>query len=485
MTPLAGLVLAAASVCLFPAGCRDKQEKPAVKAVSVSATKSVCKDMPIEFRTFGTVEAYATVSVRSMVTGELRKVHINPGQYVDGPRNGKPGTPLFTIDLRPFQAAFDKAKADLESSQAGAKDARRRAEELKRLYEAKAGAYDEMRTAEAIADALEARVSANRAAVEQTSLDLDYATIESPIDGRAGDVLVKEGNLVKANDAVLVTITKIRPIYVTFSAPQSYLPPIRERMAKSDLEVLAEVKSPDRIERVDRGTLTFVNNAVDASTGTILLKATFNNASELLWPGQFVNVTLILGSQPGAVVVPAQAVQVGQQGQYVYVVGPDKKVQPRFVTVDRNVGEEAVISSGLEAGLTVVADGQLKLSPGALVKIEQPTAGPATATGPVEGPPIPASKPAVTNLPDADRLKTSATRPVADSIRPDAASGRPDVADFPASQPAAASRPPPVNPTPVAPPPASRPARDDGRKPLDNDDPPRPEIRQPMTRPAG
>jgi multidrug efflux system membrane fusion protein len=216
---------------------------------------------------------------------------------------------------------------------------------------------------------LSAMVQADEAALEDADLQLEYCFINSPIDGCAGEVKVDQGNLIKANDNdnPLVVIKQIRPIYVDFFIPEKNLPEVKKYMASKRLAVEAMI--PGQEDDIARGELTFLDNTVNPSTGTILLKATFSNKDKALWPGQFVNVVLTLASQPGAVVIPSQAVQTGQEGQYAFVVRPDLTVEYRPVVVERTVGNEAVIEKGLRPAEKVVTDGQLRLSQGVPVKI--------------------------------------------------------------------------------------------------------------------
>jgi multidrug efflux system membrane fusion protein len=226
------------------------------------------------------------------------------------------------------------------------------------------------------ADALEATVLADKAAVENAKIQLDYCSIRSPLDGRTGSLSVKQGNIIKADDITLVVIHQIIPIDVSFSVPEQFLPEIRKRMASKKLQI--EASSPQSDERPEKGTITFVDNAVDTSTGTIRLKGTFANRERKLWPGQFVNVVLTLTEEPNVIVVPSQAIQTGQEGPYVFVVKPDLTVESRQVVAGRTVNDETVIQDGLQADERVVTDGQLRLYPGAKVEIKMPDSATAT-----------------------------------------------------------------------------------------------------------
>ncbi len=329
--------------------------------VPVRAATVESRSVPLEIHAIGNVTASSTVDVNARVGGQLEEVHFTEGDRVTK------GDPLFTIDQRPFKAAVRQAEARLAQDSAqldkARADVRRYGELVKDDFVTKEQ-YDQ---AEASARALEAAVEGDRAALDEARLDLEYSTISAPITGRTGNLLVHAGNLVKANDKPLVTINRIQPVDVSFSVPERYLGRIRQRMAeRGRLPVRAE---PGQDDPSVGGELDFVDNAVDQSTGTVLLKASFVNADERLWPGEFVDVWLVLGEQADAVVVPTQAVERGQEGTYVYVIGSDDTVDQRSVTVDRTFNGESVIADGLEPGERVVTDGQLRLTPGSTVKI--------------------------------------------------------------------------------------------------------------------
>jgi multidrug efflux system membrane fusion protein len=301
--------------------------------------------------------------VRARIGGELEKVYFAEGDYV------KEGDLLFLVDPRPYQAALKQAEANLarDSVQAAnaEKDAQRYADLVRQGIVAKEQ-YDQMRTA---ADALHAAVKAEQAAVENAGLQFEYCKIRSPITGRTGKLKIDRGNMIKANDDTpLVVINQILPIYVSFFVPEKELQEIKKHQGDGKLTVEALV--PGLKAAPPAGELTFINNTVDTSTGTILLKATFANADRTLWPGQFVNVLLKLGIQQGAVVVPSQAVQSGQSGSYVFVVKKDLTAEMRMVEAGRATNGELVIEKGINPGETVVTDGQLQLSTGTTVEIK-------------------------------------------------------------------------------------------------------------------
>ncbi|WP_244082117.1 efflux RND transporter periplasmic adaptor subunit [Desulforhabdus sp. TSK] len=349
----------------------DARGKDAGKSpvVPVLAGTAVEKTVPVELRAIGNVQPYATVAIKAQVTGELVSVQFKEGQEV------KKGDLLFTIDPRPFEAKLRQAEANLARDRAQLQNARKQAERYSSVAQKGYVSAEQFDQITANAAALEASVKAGEAAVESARLELKYCSIRSPLDGVAGVVKIDQGNIVKASDKdnVLVVINQVRPIYVSFSVPEQNLFSLRKYMASQKLEVTATV--PGGEDRPPRGELTFLDNTVDPATGTIQLKATFANTEKLLWPGQFVNVLLRLTTLEGAVVIPGEAVQTGQEGPYVYVVKPDFTVEYRKVVLGRPVDNEIVILQGLAPGEKVVTDGQLRLAPGTQVKILDPQAG--------------------------------------------------------------------------------------------------------------
>jgi multidrug efflux system membrane fusion protein len=280
----------------------------------------------------------------------------------------KKGDLLFTIDPRPYETALKQAEANLEKDLALAKNAQADARRYELLIQREVVArqqYDKFRTD---SEALEATVLADRAAVENAKIQLGYCSIHSPIDGRTGSLIVQQGNIIKAEDMSLVVINQIIPIYASFSIPEQFLPEIKKYMASGKLQVEAIVPMND--ERPERGFITFIDNTVDSNTGTIRLKGTFANREKKLWPGQFVNVVLTITTEPNAIVVPSEALQTGQGGQYVFVVKQDLTVESRPVVVGQTVNSETVVQKGLNADEKVVTDGQLRLYPGAQVEIK-------------------------------------------------------------------------------------------------------------------
>ena len=389
-------------------GCDKAAEQATAKGtppgVPVTVAAVAVRDVPVQIRAIGNVQPLATVSVLSMINGEVLNVHFAEGQEVAA------GTRLFTIDPRQLQAALLQAQATLAQHQAMVKQAEAnlakdsaqlenaRVEEkrYKRLVDGGFVAeeqYDQVRTTErtlaatieadrAAVETAKAQVRSDEAAVENARVHLSYTEIRAPIGGLTGNLLLHQGNVVKANDVgnSMVVINRIHPIYVTFSVPEGQIAEIKRYRAAGELPVEALVAGKGG--EVVRGTLTFLNNTVDPSTGTIQLKATFANTENALWPGQFVNVALTLTRQAGALVVPSQAVQSGQKGPYVFVVKADQTVETRPVVPGTADGPDVVITSGLRAGERVVTDGQLRLAPGARVDVKTVVpAGPAPSGG--------------------------------------------------------------------------------------------------------
>lgn len=352
-------------IVLFISGCSKGKsgQAPSRPVVPVTVGTVVQKTVPVEIRAIGNIEAYSTVSVKSQISGELINVHFEDGQYVNK------GDLLFTIDPRPYEAALKQAEAalsrDLAQMENAKEEARRYAELVRRGYVAQEQ-YDQVRTS---FTALEATVNADKAVVENARLQLSYCFIHSPISGRTGSVMSDKGNIIKANaDTAMVVINQIQPIYVTFSVPEQRLAEIKKYMAMEKVKVEAFIGKDEK--HPAKGFLTFIDNNVDATTGTIKLRASFSNSDKRLWPGQFVDILMTLTSQPNAIVVPTPAVQTGQNGQFVFVVKGDSTVELRSVTVGMTAGSETVLSNGVQAGEKVVTDGQLRLVPGAKVEIK-------------------------------------------------------------------------------------------------------------------
>jgi len=336
-------------------------------AVPVTVGTVIQKAMPISISVIGTVEAYTNVAVHSQITGELTSVNFKEGDDV------RKGQVLFTLDRRPLEAALAQAEANLSRDVAQAQNARAQAARTQDLAARGIATREQLDQSTTNASALDATVAADRAAVDNAKVQLQYATIAAPIAGRTGALMVHPGNLVRANDTQpLVIINQIAPLYVTFAIPEAQLPAFKRYMAQGTVRVTAQ--APNDTGPAASGRITFVDNAVDQTTGTIKLKGTFANENRHLWPGQFVNVDVTLSTEPNAVVVPAPAVQTGQQGTFVFVVKPDQTVELRPVTADRSIGSDTVIDKGLKPGETVVTDGQLRLVPGARITVKNASA---------------------------------------------------------------------------------------------------------------
>ena len=363
--------------------------------VPVTVAVASQKDVPVEVQVIGNVEAYSTISVKAQVGGQLTTVSFHEGDSV------KTGDLLFTIDQRLFTAALEQATANLAQNQAALGQAKANlardtaqnkyteanATRYAELFQSGVVSKDQTEQLRAAADASRealaadqaaiesatANIGASKAAVDNARVQLSYTSIRSPIDGRTGNISVKQGNVVMANSQELMTINQLEPIYVTFAVPEAQLPDIKRYMAERKLAVRAGPQDNPGDE--ETGVLTFIDNSVDMTTGTIKLKGTFPNSDHKLWPGQFVRVTLRLTTQPNAIVVPNQAVQTGQNGSFVYVVKQDRTVEMRPVTTGARVDQDMVVDQGLQLGETVVTEGQLRLAPGSRVVVRDGRGG--------------------------------------------------------------------------------------------------------------
>lgn len=349
------------------AGCAteaqpQQQGSTSAAAVPVAVGTVVRKAMPLDTAVVGTVEAYSTVSVRAQLTGELTEVKFQQGDDVTE------GQELFVLDRRPLEGILQQAQATLERDTAEAANAKAIMERYEQLVQRGIVAREQRDNARTNVARLEATLASDRAAVENAKVQLQYATIRAPISGRTGALMVNAGNLVRANDqAPLVTINQVTPIYVSFGLPEPLLPDLRRYMARGTLRV--EARPTNSEGHLAVGTITFIDNAVDQTTGTIKVKGTFPNADRQLWPGQFVNVVIRMTTESQALVVPSLAVQTGPEGPYVYRVKPDQTVELRPVAVARVSGDETVIKDGVEPGDTIVTDGHLRLIPGSRISV--------------------------------------------------------------------------------------------------------------------
>jgi multidrug efflux system membrane fusion protein len=343
-------------------------------AVPVVAAVVEQKDMPVQVQAIGSVEAYSMVAVKTQITGQLTKVDFQEGQDV------RKGDLLFELDKRPFEADLKKQQANLARDIAQAELAHVQVKRYAALLKEGVIAKEQYDQIQSNGDALDAAVEADKAAVENSRVQLQYCSIYSPINGRVGTLLIHQGNMIKANDVPLVNINQIEPIRVAFMVPEQYLGEVKRFAAGGKLPVQAAIQGQGK---PSIGKLSFIDNTVDSTTGTIKLKGEFVNNDRRLWPGQFVNVTLTLNTQPNAIVVPSQAVNTGQQGQFVFVIKPDMTVETRPVTVIRSGNGQTVIDKGVTAGERVVTDGQVRLVPGAKVEIKQ-AVGPQATPSSVE-----------------------------------------------------------------------------------------------------
>jgi membrane fusion protein, multidrug efflux system len=386
-------LLAASAASLI--GCSSAQQAqsgggmPQMPPVPVSIAAAVEEKVPIELRSFGIVEAFASVDIKSQVAGPLTSVRFTEGSSVNQ------GDLLFEIDPRPYEEALHQAQsaltkdsaqvklaeANLARDQANQKNAtsdsdrsiqlgkegistRQQQDQTRTTAEMAAQA---VRADQAAIDSAHAALDSDRTAIETAQLNLSYCQIHAPISGRTGNLLVHAGNLVKANDIPLVVINQVSPIFVTFGVPERQLTTVTSKGVTRDLAVQATF---DDSTQAVHGKLSVIDNKVDPATGTVRLKAVFDNADRLLWPGRFVNVSMMLDDRP-AIVIPAESVQVGQQGSFVYVVKPDQSVEPRPLTVGATVDGKVIVEKGVAAGETVVTDGQSRLYPGAHIQTGQ------------------------------------------------------------------------------------------------------------------
>ncbi len=349
----------------------DTAQAPSL-AVPVKVVSVVERPVPVQIRAIGTVEAFSTVTLMPQIDGQLAEIHFREGQWVSR------GDRLFTIDPRPFEAALRQAEANLHRARAELDNAVAEAKRKDSLATQGFVSTEENDAAQTRAASLRASVKGAEAAFETAKLQLQYCYIDSPIDGRIGELLEHSGNVVRRNETRLAVIKQLRPVYVGFSVRDQDLAEVRRRAASETLEVEAII---DKGSEPVRGNLTFINNAVDPDTGTVLLKAEFANADERLWPGQFVEVRLTLHIEPNALVIPLGAILTGQQGTYVFVVKADSTVEARGVTVGLDLGGEVTITEGLAAGDPVVTDGQIRLAPGTKVERKDNLAFPPDASG--------------------------------------------------------------------------------------------------------
>ncbi len=367
--PGAFTLLLALALAWISVSCSKSETESVGKAdsnhpVPVVVAQSSQRNVPVEIQAVGNVEPFSLVTVRPQITGRIQDVHFEEGQNV------KAGDPLITLDPGPWLAELNQAQANLKRDEAQLFNARLEFQRSSNLFNSRIASEQDYQSAEADFRSAESTVLADAAAVTNAMVNLSYTQIVAPIDGRTGQIEVKAGNVVKSPDDALVTITQIRPAYVAFAVPEQYLSAIRHRANEAELPVRAF--APGEQNEAAEGKLTFIDNRVNTDTGTILLKATFANTNLVLWPGQFVQAVLTLNQLTNATVVPAHAVQTGQDGEFIFVVKSDETVDARSVKAGLTYEGMRVIESGLQPGETVVTEGQLRLTPG--VKVTTKTA---------------------------------------------------------------------------------------------------------------
>jgi multidrug efflux system membrane fusion protein len=352
---------------LVLASCRPAQKtepKGGAKSggpVPVRVAVATRQAVPLELRTFGAVQALQSVEIRAQVGGPITALHFREGQDVQA------GDLLVAIDARPMEAALKLAEANLARDRALQADAARESARQDALLKKGLAAQDAAEHARTQAEALAATVTADESAVANARLNLEYCSIRSPLAGRAGERRVDAGNLIKANEQVLVTVNQIQPVEVSFTLPQQEVARILAAQQQGPLEVRAFVA--ERPDLVNTGVLTFVDNAVDAATGTIRLKGKFENAQRTLWPGEFVSVVLRVGLDANALTIPGTAVMAGQKGPLVFVAKADRTADARFIKLIRTHEQTAVVGTGIAEGEQVIVDGQQRLYPGAKLNI--------------------------------------------------------------------------------------------------------------------
>ena len=358
------IILTISAIFLLCTSCTAKKEKPKAKPpVPVKVVQAVLKNVPIQVKAIGNIEAFTSVAIKSQVGGQIARLHFAEGSDVEK------GALLVSIDPEPFQSTLSQFEAALAKDQAQAKFAREQAERYAGLLKEGIVTHDQYDLLRSNAESLAATLVADRAAIKNAKIQLGYCSIRSPISGRTGTIAMQPGNLVKANDLPIVTVNQLTPIYATFSIPEKLLAEVKRAMAGNELKIEAVI--PNEPGSTEAGTISFLDNAVNPATGTIKLKGVFANKSRKLWPGQFTDVVMTLGNRKDAVVVPTNVIQTSQQGQFIYVVKPDNSVEMRQITATMALGEDSVVEKGLAAGETVVVDGQLRLTPGAVVESKE------------------------------------------------------------------------------------------------------------------
>jgi membrane fusion protein, multidrug efflux system len=368
--------MAAWAALLTMSGCSKKSTQAAGLpqfAPLVTVARATARDVPVYLEEIGRSGAFESVTVTPQISGRITERSFQDGAELEK------GQLLFTIDPRPYQAQLDSAQAQLAQSKAALDLAKTQLKMYDSIANTRAVSQLDVETKKNTVAVDEAQVQANEAAVETAKLNLDYCYIHSPIDGRAGMRLVDVGNVVQPNTTGLLLIQRLDPIYADFTITEADLPEVQKELARGTLQALVRVPS-DPPNRAREGKLTFVDNIVQNATGTVNLRATIANADHHFWPGQFVNVTLVLSTMKNAVLIPNQATEISQQGPYIYVVKPDDTAELRQVTLGQRQGDDVVVAKGLADGERVVVTGQLTVQPGAKVRVQEaaPTAPPGT-----------------------------------------------------------------------------------------------------------
>ncbi|MBI3933687.1 MAG: efflux RND transporter periplasmic adaptor subunit [Acidobacteria bacterium] len=364
----AGMLGAGCVLSLALAGCQRGTAPPAFERppAPVAVVAAITKDVPIYLDEIGKCAAREVVTVQPQVSGRITKIHFADGADL------KKGDALFTIDPRPFQAELAAAEATLAQRKAALDLAKIEFSRIADLVDSKAIARQDYDARKNAVDVAEAQVKQSQAVIEAARLNLEYTSIQSPIDGRAGERLVDIGNIVSANSTPLLVIQRLNPIYADFTITESDLTAVQQNMARGSLRV--EVRLPDDPDHPRAGQLTFLDHLVQETTGTVKLRATIENGDHRFWPGRFVKVRLILGTVPGAVLIPAAATQMSANGSFVYVVKEDSTAELRPVALGQRQGDLVIVGNGVKEGERVVLTGQMAVMPGGKVRIEEPPA---------------------------------------------------------------------------------------------------------------
>ena len=352
------------TILALSTGCQ-KQDPPAFERppAPVTVVAAVTQDVPVYLDEVGKCVAREVVTVQPQVSGKITEIHFTDGADI------KKGALLFTIDPRPFQAQLDAATANLAQAKAAMDLAKIQLSRYADLLKAQVVAQQDYDTRQNAVEVNQAQIDQNQAAVDTAKLNLEYTSIRSPIDGRAGHRLVDTGNVVTANMTSLLAIERMDPIYADFTIAENDLSAVQEKSVKGPLTV--SVALPDEPNKPITGQLTFLDNAVQNTTGTVMLRATVPNSERRLWPGRFVNVRLVLNTVPHAIVIPASAPQLSATGSFVYVVKPDSTAESRAVKLGQRQGDLVVIDEGVKAGDQVIITGQTAVTPGGKVRIQQ------------------------------------------------------------------------------------------------------------------